>query len=84
VEAQPRSYALPIATGAAAVVCAGAGALFGLQARSAADDWKNATADPAWSDARSRAQSAMTRANVAWTAAAVLAAATAATLLVRF
>jgi tetratricopeptide (TPR) repeat protein len=80
----PRSYTLPIVTGAAAVACVGAAALFGLQARSAAQDWKSATADPAWSDARSRAQSAMTRANVAWTAAGVLAAATAATLLIDF
>jgi tetratricopeptide (TPR) repeat protein len=58
-----------------AVVAAGAGAFFGLQARSAADDWKAATSDPAWSDARSRAQSSMGRANVAFVAAGILAAA---------
>jgi tetratricopeptide (TPR) repeat protein len=82
--AAPRSYALPIAIGAAAVACGGAGVLFGLQARSAAQDWRAATADPAWSDARSRSQSAMTRANVAWTAAGVLAAAAGATLWFNF
>ncbi|HUJ28637.1 MAG TPA: tetratricopeptide repeat protein [Myxococcales bacterium] len=82
--AEQRSFTVPAVTGAAALVCVAAGAVFGLQARSAADDWRNAAAEPAWSDARSRAQSAMTRANVAWTAAAVLAAATAATLLIRF
>ena len=81
---EERSYTVPAVAGAAAIVCMAAGSVFGLQARSAADDWRTAAAEPAWSDARSRAQSAMTRANVAWTAAAVFAAAAGAALLIRF
>lgn len=85
--APPTKTTHPVAgsvTMGAAAICAIAGAVFGAQSRSAAADWRAATGEPAWSDARSRAVSAATRANVAFVAAGVLAAAGAALLVVRF
>ena len=73
-----------LALGGAAVLCAGAGALFGMQARSAASDWRKDITEPAWSNDRSRAQSALTRTNIAFTAAGVLAAASVAAFILQF
>lgn len=84
---KPSSRALrpvALALGGAAVLCAGAGALFGMQARSAASAWRNDTAEPAWSSDRSRAQSALTRTNIAFTAAGLLAAASVAAFVLQF
>lgn len=67
-----RSHTLAYVTTGAAVVCAAAGAMFGLQAKKATDAWKSDTSEPAWSTDRNTAQSAMTRANVAWIAAGAL------------
>ena len=59
----------------AGLVAAGAGGYFAVQANHAQQDWHDATAEPAWSDARDRLGTNLTRANIGFVggAAALLA-----------
>lgn len=56
-----------------AVAAAGLATYFGTRNLSATSDWRNATTPQATADARDRARSAATNANIAWAAAAALA-----------
>jgi len=76
--------ALPVAVLGGAVVAGVVGTVFGLQAKSNADDMNTASTQAAYATAKSAADSSATKATVAWITAGVLAAAGTALLIRHF